>query len=156
MEIQDVNFREMVDEAIFSVQDTVGDEPVVVEQHIEESFPKIRTDLAKINQIVFLLLDNAVKFTLRGKIQITGRIEDGRLVCAVRDTGIGICADDQALIFEEFYQVDELSSQRYRGAGLGLTLVRDIVVLLEGEIAVASEVGVGTTVTVTIPVQLIG
>ena len=156
VEIQDVNFREMVDEAIFSVQDAVGDKPVVVEQHIDESFPKIRTDLAKINQIVFLLLDNAVKFTPQGKIQITGRIEDGRLVCAVRDTGIGMCADDQALIFEEFYQVDEPSSQRYRGAGLGLTLVRDLVVLLEGEISVASEVGVGTIVTVTIPVQLIG
>jgi signal transduction histidine kinase len=156
VEIQEVNFREMVDEAIFSVQDSIGAKPVVVEQHIEEPFPKIRTDLAKINQIIFLLLDNAVKFTPRGKVQIRGRLEDGQLVCKVCDTGIGICSDDLELIFDEFYQVDELSSQRYRGAGLGLTLVRDLVVLLEGEIAVASEVGSGTTFTLTVPVQVIG
>ena len=70
------------------------------------------------------------------------------------DTGVGICADDQKLVFDEFFQVDEPSSQRYRGAGLGLTLVRDLVVLLEGEVSLKSDVGRGTTVTFEIPVQL--
>jgi signal transduction histidine kinase len=71
----------------------------------------------------------------------------------VVDNGIGICHDDQQFIFDEFYQVDEPSSQKYRGAGLGLTLVRDLVVLVEGEISVKSDIGRGTTVSLTIPLQ---
>ncbi len=156
VEIQDVNFRETVDEAIFSVQDAVAAKPITIEPRIEESFPKIRTDVAKLNQVLFLLLDNAVKFTQRGKVTISGSVEDGRLRCEVQDTGVGICADDQQQIFEEFYQVDEPASRRYTGAGLGLTLVRDLVVLLEGDIAVDSEVGVGSTFAFSIPVQVMG
>ena len=151
-----MNFRETVDEAIFSIQDAIGGKPIEVEQLIDEHFPKIRTDLTKINQILFLLLDNAAKFTPKGQITIAARVEDGRLLCDIRDTGIGICPDDQRSIFDEFFQVDEASSQRYRGAGLGLTLVRDLVVLMGGEIAVQSDVGIGSTFSLSLPVQLIG
>ena len=77
-------------------------------------------------------------------------------MCSVKDTGIGICPDDQQFIFDEFYQVDDSASPRSRGAGLGLTLVRDLVTLLEGEVSVASEVGIGTRVSFRIPVQLAG
>ncbi len=153
VEIQDVNFRELVDEAIFSVQDTIGDLPVRIEQSIQEPFPKIRTDLTKLNQILLLLLDNAAKFTRRGRIEISARLAEDQLICEIRDTGIGICQDDQRCLFDEFYQVDELSSQRYSGAGLGLALVRDLVVLMEGEVSLSSEVGVGTTVSFRVPIQ---
>jgi signal transduction histidine kinase len=153
VEIQEVNFREVVEEAVFSVQDAIGEKPLVVEQRLQEPFPKLRTDLQKVNQILFLLLDNAVKFTPRGQIEIAARVENGRLGCEVRDTGIGICADDQQFIFDEFYQVDDLASERCRGAGLGLTLVRDLLLLLEGSISVSSEVGRGTRVRFEIPVQ---
>ncbi len=156
VEIQDVNLREVVDEAIFSVQDRISEKPVSVEQRFCEPFPKIRTDLAKVNQILFLLLDNAVKFTARGQITITSSLEDEQLRCEVRDTGIGICPDDQPHIFEEFFQVDELSSRAYAGAGLGLALVRDLVVLLDGDVSVKSDAGRGTAVTFQIPVQAVG
>ncbi len=151
VEVQDVNIREVIDEAIFSVQDRIGDKPLLIELHVEEPFPKIRTDLAKINQILFLLLENAVKFTESGKVTITARLEDLNLHCEVKDTGIGICADDQPYIFDEFFQVDD-SPSRSGGAGLGLALVRDLAVLLEGEVAVSSDVGRGTTVSLQIPV----
>jgi len=153
VEIQDVNFREVVEEAIFSVQDTIGQSPVVIEKHFEEPLPKIRTDLAKINQILFLLLDNAAKFTREGRIDIEARVCDGELVCDVRDTGIGICPDDQQFIFDEFYQVDEMASTKYRGSGLGLALVRDLLKLLDGSMSVSSEVGVGSSFRFRVPVQ---
>jgi signal transduction histidine kinase len=153
VEIQDVNFREVVDEAIFSVQDSLGEKALSIEPRLDEPFPRIRTDLAKVGQVLFLLLDNAAKFTPSGEIEIRASIGEGRLVCRVRDSGVGICPDDQQFIFDEFYQVDEPSSRKYRGAGLGLTLVRDLVVLLEGEVMIASDVGRGTTVTFEIPVQ---
>jgi len=156
VEIQEVNFRDVVDEAIFSVQDRISEKPVVVEQRFSEPFPKIRTDLAKVNQILYLLLENAVKFTLRGQITIDSTLEDDQLRCEVRDTGIGICPDDQPHIFEEFFQVDEFSSRAYAGAGLGLALVRDLVVLMDGDVSVRSDAGRGTAVTFRVPVQIVG
>jgi len=158
VEITDVNFRELVDEAIFSAQDTIGSKPLTVTPRFGDNFPRIRADLAKVNQILFLLLDNAAKFTERGEIEIAAQVDETPngpvLVCSVKDTGVGICADDQALVFDEFFQVDEPASGKYRGAGLGLTLVRDLVTLLEGEISILSDVGHGTTIGLRIPVQL--
>jgi signal transduction histidine kinase len=154
LEIQDVNLRELVDEAIFSIQDSLGEKRLRIEPRFDEPLPRVRTDLAKVNQILFLLLDNAAKFTPAGRIDIHVAVREGRLICAVKDTGVGICADDQQFVFDEFFQVDEPSSQKYRGAGLGLTLVRDLIVLLNGEITLNSDVGRGTTVTLEIPVQL--
>jgi len=156
IEGQELNFREVVEEAIFSVQDTLGDKPVAIEKRITEPLPKVRTDLAKLNQILFLLLDNAAKFTSDGIIEIGVEVLEDRLSCEIRDGGIGICPDDQQFIFDEFYQVDALSSNKYRGAGLGLALVRDLLNLLDGEISLSSEVGRGTTVTFHVPVEVVG
>ena len=156
IEGQEVNFREVVEEAIFSVQDTLGDKPVSIEKRITEPLPKVRADLAKLNQILFLLLDNAAKFTSDGTIEIGVEVQEDRLSCEIRDNGIGICPDDQQFLFDEFYQVDALSSNKYRGAGLGLALVRDLLNLLDGEISLSSDVGRGTTVTFHVPVEVIG
>jgi two-component system sensor histidine kinase ChiS len=155
VELADVNFREVVEEAIFSVQDTIGNNPVAIEKRFEEPLPKIRTDLAKINQILFLLLDNAAKFTRQGRIEIAARVGGGALHCELKDTGIGICPDDQQFIFDEFYQVDELASTKYRGSGLGLALVRDLIRLLDGSIEVTSEVGSGSRFAFRVPVQVL-
>jgi len=156
IESQEINFREVVEEAIFSVQDTLGEKPISIERRITEPLPKIRADLAKLNQVLFLLLDNAAKFTAEGTIEIGVEVEEDRLSCEIRDSGIGICSDDQQFIFDEFYQVDSLSSNKYRGAGLGLALVRDLLNLLDGEMSLSSEVGRGTTVTFHVPVEVTG
>jgi signal transduction histidine kinase len=156
VELQEVNFREVVEEAIFSVQDALEGKPVEIHKEIREPLPKIRTDLAKANQILFLLLDNAVKFTPKGRIDIVVGVDGGQLVCEIRDTGIGICPDDQQFMFDEFYQVDDLGSTKYRGSGLGLALVRDLLILLDGDIEVESEVGRGSRFSFRIPVQVVG
>ena len=152
-QVQEINFRELVDEAIFSVQDSIGERPVRIETELTEPLPRLRSDLTKLNQILFMLLDNAVKFTSEGTVRIAGELVEDRLRMEVRDEGIGICHDDLEYIFDEFYQVDESESQKYRGAGLGLTLVRDLVALLDGELSVESDIGRGTTVRVELPVQ---
>lgn len=152
IEIQELSVADVIDETIFSVQDTLGGKPVEIVKDIPAPLPKIRADLAKLNQILFLLLDNAAKFTDEGTIRIGARYEDDRLHCWVADTGIGICPDDQKYIWNEFYQVDDQASARYRGAGLGLTLVHDLLVLLDGDSLLQSEAGVGTRVEFSIPV----
>ena len=154
VEHQEMNFAEVVEETIFSVQETLDAKQIQVEMKFEEPLPKVVTDLGKANQILFLLLENAAKFSERGPITIFARVEKEFLHCSIVDAGIGICPDDQQLIFDEFFQVDELSSHRYRGAGLGLTLVRDLLLLLEGEISLESQLGRGTKVTFSIPIQI--
>jgi signal transduction histidine kinase len=154
IEIQELSVTDVIDETIFSVQDTLGDKPVGIEKDIPAPLPKIRADLGKINQILFLLLDNAAKFTEVGSIKIGARFEAGRLHCWIADTGIGICPDDQKSIWNEFYQVDDRASIRYRGAGLGLTLVHDLLTLLDGDSLLQSEAGVGTRIEFSVPVAI--
>ena len=145
---------DVIDETIFSVQDTLDDKPVAIEKDVPAPIPKIRGDLGKINQILFLLLDNAAKFTEEGTIKIGARYDNERLRCWIQDTGIGICHDDQKHIWGEFYQVDDQASAKYRGAGLGLTLVHDLLALLDGDSILQSEAGVGTRVEFSVPVAL--
>jgi len=152
VELQEVNFSEVVDEAIFSVQDTLAGKPVEIDKQLPEPFPRIKSDLAKVNHVLFLLLDNAAKFTHKGKITITADVKDGVLRCRIEDTGIGICPDDQEYIFDEFFQVDDQATARYRGAGLGLSLARDLLGLLDGACVIRSEAGHGTVATIEIPV----
>jgi signal transduction histidine kinase len=153
IEMQDVNLYEVVDEAIFNVRDSLTPS-VDLEKRLPGGLPKVQTDLAKLNQILFHVLDNAAKFTPRGGILIELFLEEGQLLCNVSDTGIGIAQDDLDLIFDEFYQVDAPSDGRYRGAGLGLTITRGYVERLGGAISVASDVGRGTRVSFTIPVRV--
>ncbi len=153
IESEEFSFSELIDETIFSVQDTLGEKPVEILKEIPEPLPKVRGDLAKVNQVLFLLLDNAAKFTEQGSITIGARFDEDRLHCSIDDTGIGICADDQKYIWGEFYQVDDRKSAKYRGAGLGLTLVHDLLALLGGDSLLDSEPGRGTRVEFSIPVS---
>ncbi len=151
VERQDVNVAEVVEEAIFNVRDELRPD-VIFERRLASPLPKARTDLAKLSQILFHLLDNAAKFTERGYIELELSLADSQLSCSVTDTGIGISAGDQPRVFEEFFQVDRSSSRRHRGAGLGLTLTRALIEQLGGSISVSSEVGRGSLFSFTIPV----
>ena len=112
----------------------------------------IKTDAAKVQQIVTNLVSNAVKFTDKGSVTIeVTPTEEGGCAIAVKDTGIGIRREDLQLIFEEFRQVDGTSTRRYSGTGLGLAIARRFAHLLGGTITVESTVGVGSTFTLTLP-----
>jgi len=153
VEIQDVNLAEVTEEAIFNVRDNLQPD-VVLEKRLPSSLPKIRTDLGKLNQILFHLLDNAAKFTRRGRIELELSIEDGQLFVSVTDSGIGIAPDDQEQIFDEFFRVDSSADSRHRGAGLGLTLARALIEKLGGALSVQSEIGSGSRFSFTLPVSI--
>ena len=154
VEIQELSVTDVIDETIFSVQDALGNKPVEIEKEIPASLPNVRGDLGKINQMLFLLLDNAAKFTEQGTIKIGARHDGDRLHCWIHDTGIGICPDDQEYIWDEFYQVDDRARAKYRGAGLGLTLVHNLLMLLDGDSLLQSEAGLGTRIEFSVPVVL--
>jgi signal transduction histidine kinase/HAMP domain-containing protein len=112
----------------------------------------IKTDSAKVQQIVTNLVSNAIKFTDKGSVTIeVTPTKEGGCAIAIRDTGIGIRREDLQLIFEEFRQVDGSSTRRYSGTGLGLAIARRFAHLLGGTITVESTVGVGSTFTLTLP-----
>jgi signal transduction histidine kinase/CheY-like chemotaxis protein len=115
----------------------------------------VRLDRGKYKQVVLNLATNAVKFTPRnGEVELALEYEgDHRFVTRVRDTGIGIAQSDLPRIFEDFQQLDDGSTRRYQGLGLGLPIVRRIVELLGGTIEVDSEPGRGTTFRVALPTR---
>jgi signal transduction histidine kinase/DNA-binding response OmpR family regulator len=112
-------------------------------------------DPTRIRQILFNLLSNAVKFTERGEIVVragTAPIGGGRteVTLAIKDTGIGLDAAQQARLFEPFSQADSSTTRRYGGTGLGLSIVRRLAQLMGGDVAVESGPGEGSTFTVTL------
>jgi GAF domain-containing protein/HPt (histidine-containing phosphotransfer) domain-containing protein/ActR/RegA family two-component response regulator len=112
-------------------------------------------DPTRLRQILFNLLSNAVKFTERGKILVsagTAPLGGGqtRVMLAVKDTGIGLDAAQQARLFEPFSQADSSTTRRYGGTGLGLSIVRRLAELMGGDVAIDSAAGEGSTFTVTL------
>ncbi len=114
----------------------------------------IRTDMPRLKQVLKNLLANAFKFTRQGRVALEiSRLEPGRIAFAVSDTGIGIPADKQKIIFDAFQQADGTTSRQYGGTGLGLSISRELTRLLGGEIRVRSEPGKGSTFTLVLPLS---
>jgi two-component system, cell cycle sensor histidine kinase DivJ len=111
-------------------------------------------DRRAVQQILINLLSNAVKFTPKGgSVKLSAAAEDGCLALTVADTGIGICESDLAKIGQPFFQAQSDYTRAFEGTGLGLSLVRGLVELHGGGLAVESEVGAGTSVTVRLPLN---
>jgi signal transduction histidine kinase len=125
---------------------------VTLDLMVGERLGQIVADERKVRQVVLNLLSNAVKFTPEGgRVAINAVRADGATEISVSDTGIGIGAGDQELIFEEFRQAGGDYTRKREGTGLGLALARKFVELHGGRIWVKSEVGKGSTFTITLP-----
>lgn len=119
--------------------------------------PDLHTDEAKISQILRNFISNALKFTERGEIRVSVRIgHDDAVVFSVADTGIGIATADQERIFQEWEQIEGKIQKTAKGTGLGLPLSRKLAQLLGGDVYVKSEVGVGSTFFVAVPIRYQG
>jgi len=118
---------------------------------------QIYSDEAKVSQILRNFISNALKFTERGEVRVAmSRRQDGTISFSVADTGIGIKAEDQERIFQEWTQVEGKLQKVAKGSGLGLPLSRKLAQLLGGNVHVTSEVGAGSTFTVVIPISFQG
>jgi|GEM_PF-1829527 len=115
--------------------------------------PFLLVDAPRIRQVSTNLLGNALKFTQEGEVTLRIAFHEGRLRVSVTDTGIGIPPERQAQIFESFTQADASTSRVYGGTGLGLTISRSLVQLMNGRLGVESEVGHGSTFWFEIPAE---
>lgn len=114
---------------------------------------QIKGDLERITQIFVNLIGNAIKFTDKGHVSVRAENSPKGLQVAVTDTGIGISESAQQSLFQPFTQADRSSSRNYEGTGLGLAICRRLVELMEGEISLESELGVGTTFHLFLPLK---
>ncbi len=112
------------------------------------------SDPLRLRQIVNNLLSNAVKFTQQGEITLTARYDSSKLTIAIADSGKGMAAEDRERIFQEFTRLS--GAQGEEGFGLGLSIVKKLVVLLEGTIDVQSKLGEGSCFTVVLPLYPVG
>ena len=119
---------------------------------------RIYADPMRLQQILYHLLDNACKYTQQGEITVTVErgvaAGNGQIAFAIKDTGEGMSAEQQSRVFTEFEQADSGHTRRYNGAGLGLTLCKQICSLMGGEITVSSELGVGSEFILRLPDKL--
>ena len=125
----------------------------------------LETDKQRLRQILYNLLSNAVKFTDHGRVELhidtagpgqAGADTGSWVVFSVTDTGIGIGRDNLGSIFSPFQQADGTTSRRYGGTGLGLAICREVAARLGGEVTVRSELGVGSTFSLRLPLAVLG
>ncbi len=132
--------------------------PIFLERDIEFkiNIPKdfdylLKSDIKKIEQIIYNLVGNAAKFTKEGYVKLSITIENKNLIIHVEDTGPGISDKDKQIIFEEFRQIDASLDRKFSGTGLGLAICEKYTKLLQGEITLSSEIGKGSKFKVIIP-----
>jgi PAS domain S-box-containing protein len=161
--LSDVDPRQLVQEVLVQLLPRARERGLVLAVEVVEPIAAtIRTDAARVRQILLNLASNALKFTTSGRVTIRvhgGPGEeggDGWLVFEVRDTGIGIAPDQLVRIFEPFYQTDQGASRQFGGTGLGLPISRQLAQRLGGNITVSSEPGKGSCFSLMLPVGLVG
>ncbi len=118
----------------------------------EGELPEITADKERIEQVIINIISNAIKYTPDGgRIDVVARTGENELTIKVKDTGIGIPAEDVPHLFERFYRVEKSRTSETGGTGLGLAIAKEIVEAHGGQISVESKQGVGTTVTIRLP-----
>ena len=148
------SLREMLESAIAPEREKAGAKGLHFTASLDHSLPEtVIGDAARIRDILQHLLDNAIKFTAHGSVAVTLNRDYDQLIASVRDTGIGIPADRQEHIFESFRQGEMGLSRSYAGLGLGLALARKIAQLMGGRIEFESQLDVGSTFTLRMPLR---
>ncbi len=147
LEKADFDLRAVVEEAVDLLSLEAHRKGLELVVYVDPGVPVLlRGDPGRLRQIVVNLLSNAVKFTSAGEIELDFRAaEEGLLSCRVRDTGIGMSAQQRSSLFRPFSQADASTTRRYGGTGLGLVIARSLAELMGGQIGAESEPGRGST-----------
>lgn len=155
-----LDFNLLISQILYSLSHQAKEKGLEFKLNYDETIPGIVFgDAKRIRQILVNLLSNALKFTMRGSIEIDVKSLDRSdekvtLSIAVRDTGIGISQEKLEFIFEKFSQVDSIYQRKHTGTGLGLAISKELVERMGGKIQVKSELGKGSQFTFTLPLRL--
>ncbi|MCB9436220.1 MAG: GAF domain-containing protein [Anaerolineales bacterium] len=149
--IQEVDMNEIISAGVSVGKGLVKDKPIKLFDEIDTDLPVTFGDKRRLRQVLLNMISNAVKFTPEGTVTVTARRADSTILITVKDTGIGIAPDDQHLVFESFKQAKHDLHDTI-GTGLGMPISKFFVESHGGTIWLESEVGVGTTFFVELPI----
>jgi len=137
--------------AVFKIKATKNSTYLTLKKGLSDQQSTTLTDKNKLNKVLSNLLENALKFTDEGKVELGYKLKGEELEIYVKDSGIGIKPEKQKMIFERFSQADKDTSKNFGGLGLGLSIAKENTELLGGKISVESELGKGAMFFVTVP-----
>jgi two-component system phosphate regulon sensor histidine kinase PhoR len=154
-EISEVQLREFFDSVIRDWKGRLARKNLKVIVDLAPDIPPIRADETRLQEVLYNLLENAVKYSREnGEIRLQAERSGSEIVISVGDDGIGISKDDLPRIFERFYRADKARSRELGGTGLGLAIVKHIAQLHGGRVEAESEPGTGTTVRIFLPMNI--
>ncbi len=147
---------QIVDRAVDDMSALAADRHIRVSGEVAPDLPVFTCDPDQFERAIINLVENAIKFTPSGgAVCVRVREESGNLVFEVEDTGVGIEEELQPRVFDRFYRANQKGTEHVTGSGLGLSLVKTIVENHRGKVTLTSQVGVGTTFTVTVPIHAV-
>lgn len=153
LELENIELVTVLEDIKASFEDLAKEKELPFTSEHKQPRVYFSTDPRIFNKIISNILSNAIKYTSKGEIKLLTDFRDGKIIIQISDTGIGISIDSLSKIFEPFRQESEGFNRKYEGTGIGLTLTKKFVELLEGNLDIDSKVGKGTTVTITLPVR---
>ena len=152
--LDDYSVQAMVETVVASAGSLAQKKGIEVKTVIPADLPAGRGDERRLTQVLLNIVGNAIKFTDTGSVEVSVGAANGEFNIAVRDTGPGIAPEAQARVFDEFQQVDNSITRQKGGTGLGLSIARRLVALHGGRINLQSQIGVGSTFSIVIPVRV--
>ncbi|MBI3803205.1 MAG: PAS domain-containing sensor histidine kinase [Nitrospirae bacterium] len=155
LQLETVRLGPLMEEIFTAAKPLLDEKALSAELHLPAEVPKIQSDGGKVKQILVNLISNSIKFTNNGKIVVTveERARKEGVEIRIQDSGIGIHPEQLPKIFDAFHQADGDLTREYGGVGLGLTIVKELVSYLHGEIHVQSKYGDGSTFILFLPYQ---
>lgn len=154
LEIIEFNPLELISNVVALTHRSIEDKGLEFLAHVNDDVPRVMSsDPSKLRQVILNLLSNASKFTSEGKVELIVSRTDAGVKFSVKDTGIGISAENQHKLFKPFSQAHESTSRLYGGTGLGLSIAQEYVSLLGGKISMESDAGAGSTFSFEIPFE---
>lgn len=147
-----LNLKSIVNDVFVDFALLAEEKAIALKDSVEDDLPLVYADSDKIRQVLYNLIENAIKYSAEGgRVSVAAREKGAYLVVTVKDTGIGISQEQQRRIFERFYRVDKARSRASGGTGLGLSIVKHLIDIHDGEVGVISKPGKGSTFYFTLP-----
>lgn len=153
IEITEFNANDCIDDIINSLSIQANQKNIELIHSKIDSELFINSDIKKYRHILMNIISNAVKFTEKGKVEVSAKQDNHDLVITVSDTGIGISKEQLTYVFDEFKQADSSTSRKFGGTGLGLSIAKKYTNMLGGNIFISSEIGKGSIFTLTLPLK---